>query len=178
MKKMNELQKLLLAVALTSISVVIDVLIKFVIPIETFGLPFYAIPIVIGSIVLGPIYGVMMALVGDTLGVLMSGYGYLALYALSAVSWGVVPGLIVRKKYHLLKLAIAVLLAYVLASLSNTFANFYYFGQTTAIATLFIRIALIIPNSIVIILMTHFLYLRLHMIYPNYLTIGKLNNTQ
>jgi ECF transporter S component (folate family) len=177
MKKMNDLQKLLLAVSLTSISVVIDVLIKYVIPVETFGLPFYAIPIVIGSIVLGPIYGVMMALVGDALGVLMSGYGYLFLYSLAAISWGLVPRLIVRNKYRIVRLAIGVLIAYLFASLSNTFANFYYFGQTTAIATLFIRLALIIPNSIVIIVLTHFLYQRLYVIFPTYLAIGQLDNT-
>ncbi|QWB95835.1 ECF transporter S component [Mycoplasmatota bacterium] len=177
MKKMNELQKLLLAVSLTSISVVIDVLIKYVIPIETFGLPFYAIPIVIGSIVLGPIYGVMMALIGDSLGVMMSGYGYLFLYSLAAVSWGVIPSLIVRNKYHFIKLAVGVFIAYICASLSNTFANFYYFGEVTAYATLFIRLALIIPNSVVIILMVHFLYQRLYAIFPTYLAIGQLDNT-
>ena len=52
MKKATELQKLLIAVALISISIAIDVIFKRLIPIETFGLPFYAIPIVLGSIVL------------------------------------------------------------------------------------------------------------------------------
>jgi len=176
MRKNKELLKLLLAVALTAISVVIDVLFKYVVPIETFGMPFYAIPLVLGSIILGPVYGVMMALVGDAIGVVISGYSYLPLYALAAISWGLIPG-IINRKYGFVKLIFSVLLAYLFANLSNTLANYVYFGQVTALATLAIRLLLIVPNSIIIILVTHLLYKRLYMIYPEYLMIQKANDT-
>ncbi len=178
MRRKNELKKLMFAVALTAISVVIDVMFRYYVPIETFGLPFYAIPLVIGSIVLGPTYGVMMALIADALAVLIGPYSYLPIYALAAVSWGLIPSLIVGKNYSLVKMSIGVICAYLLANISNTFANFYYFGSATAMASLLIRMLLIGPFSIVIILLTHTVYQRMSKMYPNYRTLKKQIDAQ
>ena len=178
MRKNNELLKVALAVSLTAMSVVIDVLLKYVININSFGLPFYAIPIIIGSVMLGPIYGVMMALVGDALGVLFAGYAYQPLYALAAVGWGGIPGLFMFRKYSAVKLVFAVLVAYIFASLSNTFANYFYWGQETTMATLAARLLLLPVNSAVIFIISHVLYVRLSHIAPEYMMIKRANNTQ
>ncbi len=177
MRKNRKLLKLLLAVSLTAMSVVIDVLCKLYITSDTFNLPYYAIPLILGSIMLGSGYGMMMALVGDALGVVLGGLTYMPLYSLAAVSWGAIPGLISRK-YSLTKVAFAIVLAYIFANLSNTFANYFYWGSTVAMTTLLLRIATIPLNSILLIVVTHILYKRLYVIFPEYMMIRKVNNAQ
>ena len=59
MKNNLQIQRLALA-SLTAISVVIDAFFKVMLNLQNFGLPFYAIPIVIGGIILGPLYGGIM----------------------------------------------------------------------------------------------------------------------
>lgn len=146
----KQLQKLVLAASLTAVSVVIDVFFKYALSIPNFGLPFYAIPIILGSIILGPGYGLAMAVVGDAIGVVISSQVYLPLFVLAPVMWGLIPGLFLHKRYNPFKLAYVVPLTYLLASLSNTFALYIYFGIHTTIALLILRMTLIPFNSIII----------------------------
>lgn len=178
MRKEKLLLKVLFAVALTSISVVIDAFFKYALNISNFGLPFYAIPLIMGSVMLGPIYGGVIALIGDAIGVLLTGYTYLPLYAIAALSWGIVPGIMMYKKYSVMKLGFSILGAYVIASLANTFANYYYFGYQTTLVTLGIRLALLPFNSVIIFIITKDLYKRLETIFPKYILKSNLKNTQ
>ena len=178
MKKHDLLVRVLFAVSLTAISVVIDVFFKFVLNISNFGLPFYAIPLVIGSMMLGPIFGGAMALIADGLGVLMSGYVYLPLFTIAALAWGIIPGLIIRKKYNVVKLSIAVLISYLMASLANSFALYFYYGAGTTFLTLVLRLSLLPLNSVIILMITKDLYKRLEVIVPKHLMLQLMNNTQ
>ncbi len=149
MNKQKELKRLALAAVLTAMSIAIDVFFKRVLGLHNFGVPFYAIPIVFGSILLGPIYGILMSLVGDAFGVLIAGFTYLPFFMIAPIMWGLIPGLLMRKKIsHLGRLAIALFLTYILVSLSNTFAIYYYYGEASAMATLYVRISLIPFNTI------------------------------
>lgn len=161
MNKNIVLKKVILASSFTTMSVVIDVFFKSILNISNFGLPFYAIPVVLGSIILGPIYGIGIALIADAFGVMMSGYVYLPLYALAAIFWGLVPGLLIRGEVRKPRLIISIFLAYLLANMSNTFANYYYFGFGTALTTLALRLALLPFNAVIIYYVTYDVNIRL-----------------
>ncbi len=146
----KQLQKIVLAASLAAVSVVIDVFFKYALGIQNFGLPFYAVPIILGSIVLGPLYGVIMAFVGDGVGVILANQGYLPMFVLAPIVWGLIPGLLLHKKYTANKLAYVIPLTYFLASLSNTLALYIHFDAQTTLALLVLRMGLIPFNSVII----------------------------
>jgi len=149
MKNSLLIKKVALASMLTALSVVIDVFFKYALAIQNFGLPFYAIPIVIGSIVLGPLYGTIMGFVGDAIGVAIASQGYLPMFVIAPMIWGFLPGFLLNKSYKLEKLAIVLFLTYILASISNTFAIFIHFGRATALLTIILRMSLIPFNTVI-----------------------------
>lgn len=157
----KQLQKIVLAASLAAVSVVIDVFFKHTLGIQNFGLPFYAVPIIIGSIVLGPLYGVIMAVVGDGVGVILANQGYLPMFVLAPIVWGLVPGLFLHKKYSKTKLAYIIPLTYLLASLSNTFALYIHFDRQTTLALLILRMGLIPFNSVIIYFVVKDVYQKL-----------------
>ena len=161
MKQNIILKKMILASSFTAISVIIDIFFKTILNIANFGLPFYAIPIVLGSMILGPFYGMGIGIISDAFGVFMSGYDYLPLYALAAVFWGLIPGLLNRGKVVKSKLIISIFLAYLFANLSNTLANYIYFGYQTALATMAIRLSLLPFNAVMIYMFTYDIYIKL-----------------
>jgi ECF transporter S component (folate family) len=150
MKNNVQLQKLVLGASLTALSVVIDVFFKVLLQIPNFGLPFYAIPIIIGAIMLGPVYGGIMALVGDAVAVLIVGVGYLPLFALGSMMWGIVPGLLLYKRYNAFRLASVIFLSYLLASSINTIAITVYYTVQASIPWFILRMTLIPFNSLII----------------------------
>ena len=170
MKTQRALKRLTLAATLTAISIAIDVFFKYALGLTNFGVPFYAGPIVFGSIILGPIYGVIMSVIGDAVGVMLSGYGYLPLFVIAPVFWGLVPGLIMRKDQdNLGKLAVTLFVTYSLASLGNTFAIYYYYSFESAMATLYVRLGLIPFNTIVMFYMMKELIKKLKPVSERYL---------
>ncbi len=146
----KQLQKIVLAASLAAVSVVIDVFFKYALGIQNFGLPFYAVPIIIGSIVLGPLYGVIMAIIGDGVGVVVANQGYLPMFVLAPMVWGFVPGLFLHKNYSKVKLAYVIPLTYLFASLSNTLALYIHFDMQTTVALLILRMGLIPFNSVIL----------------------------
>jgi riboflavin transporter len=168
MNRNNQIQRLVLAASLAAVSVVIDVFFKYALNIQNFGLPFYAVPIILGSIILGPVYGMAMAFVGDAIGVVVSNQGYLPMFVLAPIVWGVLPGLFLHKKYSAHKLAYVIPVTYILASLSNTLALFIHFGMETTMALLLLRMAFIPFNSIVIFFVVKDLYHKLLPFHERY----------
>lgn len=53
-----------------------------------------AVPMVIAGILFGPFAGGLVGLVADTVGCLFSGYGWMPLFAIPPILYGVVPGLL------------------------------------------------------------------------------------
>lgn len=80
-----------LAGTLAALSFVLKLYLSF----TTFDLriTFYEIPILIGSLVLGPIYGLFIAIASDFAYISLAGFPFSPLMALSAVMWGVIPAL-------------------------------------------------------------------------------------
>ena len=126
MVKQN-LRKLTLAAVLTALSIVLDILFKSIVPAnQSFGFPFYAIPLVVGSIVLGPIYGGMMGFISDAVGFFAGGsqFAYDFMFALQAISWGVIPYLIARRKSGWVRILLAVIVSHIMATSFSTLASF------------------------------------------------------
>lgn len=162
MNKSKEIQKLVIASSLVAISIVIDVFFKQVLSFNNFGVPFYAIPIIFGSIILGPIYGLAMGYVSDLVGFIAFPNGaYAFIFALSAMTWGFVPGLFLYKKYDKVKLGITVFVTHILATLANTVGLLMFLPYQTAIASLPIRLLMVPVNIVIITLLVDSLYKKL-----------------
>ena len=151
------LRKVTLAASLTALSVVLDILFKQFIPatVQNFiGLPYYAMPLIIGSMILGPIYGAMMAVTSDYFGTMASGVTYLPWFILSAVVWGVIPGLVLKYKDKAIKIGIVILVTHAFATLFNTYA-LYFYGWLRLNDLFFIRLTFIPIN---VSIMTFIIY--------------------
>lgn len=58
---------------------------------NTAGLPIYSIPLVIASLVLGPVYGLIVGITADIVMGLLGPYNYMPLFGISTVIWAVIP---------------------------------------------------------------------------------------
>ncbi len=162
MKKSREIQKLVLASSLVAISIVIDIFFKQVLSFNNFGVPFYAIPIVFGSIILGPLYGVVMGYVSDLVGFVAFPNGiYAFIFALSAMIWGFIPGLFLYKKFDKTRLVFTIILAHVLATVANTLGLLTFLPVETALASLTVRLSMIPINVVIITVLVSGLYHKL-----------------
>lgn len=162
MKQRNELRKLVLASSFVAISIVINIFFKQILGMRNFGVPFYAIPLVYGSIILGPIYGIIMGLVSDWVGFVIAPSGdFSLLFSLSSMVWGFVPGLFLYKKYNRVKLFVLVAITHVLATLANTIGLLFLLPVETALATLPYRIVLIPINVVIMGHSIHQLVIKL-----------------
>lgn len=89
------LQAVIMAGLLASIAFVLKLYLSF----TTFDLriTFYEIPILIGSIFLGPVLGGIIGLASDFAYISLAGFPFSFILAFSAVLWGVLPGLFLKK---------------------------------------------------------------------------------
>lgn len=152
-----EIKKVVWASILGAISVVIDIVFKLLIPVNTIGIPFYAIPIVIAAIFLGPKYSIAIAFLGDLVTVLLVGQTPLPLYSLASTMWGIIPGILFRKKHNFSWILLVIFITHLAVTLTNSFAYYIHFSGYNLKATLVtlpFRAAMIIPNSLVIALLT------------------------
>ncbi len=153
----NNIQKLALGAILAALSVVLKLTLEVWITIPGFGLPFYGIPLVLAGLYLGPLYGLIVALVADTTFGMIQ--GYLPLYAISSIAWGVIPSLFPKRK-NLGYWVLIIILTYVIATLGNTLANYVHFDVKVMMATLYYRLALIPLFSPIIAFIVNIIYLR------------------
>lgn len=163
MKKSRELQKLVLASSLVAISIVIDIFFKQILSFNNFGVPFYAIPIIYGSIVLGPIYGLIMGYVSDLVGFIAFPNGaYAFIFALGAMLWGFIPGLFLYRKYDRTKLVFVLIFNHILVTIANTLGLLTFLSRESALASLTIRLTMIPINVVIITILVHTLQEKLN----------------
>ncbi len=161
---------LALAGVLTALSVAIDVVVKQFMPSNNFGLPFYAIPLIVGGIVLGPVYGLMMGFVSDFIGFQLAPQGdFILLFALSAMGWGFIPGLFLKHKSSLEKIILVLFFTHVFATASNTGAMFLYGWGEYAMASLALRLWMLPVNVSFISVIVFYLNTRLQPVYDDFL---------
>jgi ECF transporter S component (folate family) len=173
MKNNTQIQKLVLAASLTAVSVVIDAFFRIILNIQGFGLPFYAIPLIIGGIVLGPLYAGIMGFVGDAIGIFMTGGTYMPFFVIAAILWGVIPGLLLHKRFSLFRLAWVVVLTYVLASTANTVAMLIYWPREITVAWFVLRMTLIPFNSIIIFMLVKDTHKKLIPFFEKYTLLNE-----
>ncbi|WP_025725473.1 folate family ECF transporter S component [Acholeplasma granularum] len=176
----KEIRKLTLAATLTAFSIVLDILFKTIVPSNlSFGFPFYAIPLVIGSIVLGPIYGGVMGFLSDAIGFFAAPKGdYNFIFALQAISWGIVPFLIARRNSKIWRVSLAILVTHIIASTLSTFADFMFqyltlgkdYEQALMIAGLNVplRLMMMPVNIVIISFITYQVNMRLEPLYVEF----------
>ncbi|NLL69018.1 MAG: ECF transporter S component [Acholeplasmataceae bacterium] len=157
-----QIKKIILGAILAAISAAIRLSSDYLFPSGgSFGLPLYSIPLVISSLYLGPWFSLIVGFVAD-LGIGFLGpYGYKPLFVISSLAWSFIPGLIARKNYNFGKMAIAIIISYLFASLGNTFAIWVHFGKGTAVGSLIVRLVMLISLSPFLIYINHVIYERL-----------------
>ncbi|HLT00411.1 MAG TPA: ECF transporter S component [Acholeplasma sp.] len=183
----KELRKITLAATLTAVSIVLDILFKlFIPPTFSFGFPFYAIPLVVGSIVLGPIYGGIMGFLSDLIGFYSNtnGYTYDILFALQAISWGVIPYFLAKRNSNWLNVGIAVTVSHIIATTFSSVAD--YVGSLVwnggnvegALSYMWIytstRLMIMPANIVIITAVVNFVNQRLAPVYDAYIGPLKL----
>ncbi len=97
-----------------------------------YRLTFYDIPLIISSIVLGPVVGGFVGFVTDWVYSILMGYP-IGLFTISSIIWGLIPGmlLIVLRRVNVRTLIIIILVTSVLAFTANTFALYIMYGSGT-----------------------------------------------
>lgn len=178
----EELKRITVASLLVAISVVLGVVFKTVVPAGlNFGFPYYAIPLVIGSLILGPIYGGMMGLISDYLGFIILPVGeYDVIFALRAVMWGVIPWFFATYKSKWYQVFLSIFFAHIFATLSSTFSNFLYQYLLTndydasilfATGNLGLRVSMLPVNVIIMTVLVHTINYRMVNVYEAYLNL-------
>ncbi|MDY0277371.1 MAG: folate family ECF transporter S component [Acholeplasma sp.] len=148
-----EIKKVVWAAMLAALSIVIDFTFNMIIPVQTMGTPYYAIPIIIAAIFLGPKYSIMIAFLGDLVTVLITpGVTFLPLFALASIMWGVIPGLLLKNNKKFINILLVVLITHLAVTSINSLALFvhYHKSVTGLMVDLPLRLGLIIPNTLII----------------------------
>lgn len=148
-----KLKHVVLASLLGALSVVIDMLLNILIPIDTVGTAYYAIPIIVIAIFFGIKYSLFIAFIADAITVLTLGIPFFPLFSLASVMWGVIPT-ILKPETKLWKKILVILITHILVTTINSVAiAVHYTGSFKAmLLELPIRLSLVIPNSIIIAL--------------------------
>lgn len=152
-----ELKKIVWAAILAALSIVIDIAFKMIIPLQTMGTAYYAIPIIIGAIFLGPKYSIWIAFISDFISVFIAGHTFFPLFSLASTLWGVIPGFLLKGKTNLKRILIVVFLTHLIVTTVNSFALYIHFHKTieALLVDLPLRYGLIIPNSLIIAILVH-----------------------
>ncbi len=162
--KQIELKKIALGAILAALSVVLNLMFSLWLPTDAFGFPFYSIPLILAGLFLGPLYGLIVAVVADTAFGLAQ--GYYPLFVISSIAWGLLPRLMTRKPLGI-KWYIIILITYIVSSLGNTFAIYVHFSKAAALGTLSIRLALLPVFAVLIAFVTKILYDRIYVALPD-----------
>lgn len=115
--------KMTLASILTALAIVLKIISRRLIPSDQFGIPLFALPLVLGSIMVGPIYGAVMGMITDYISMTMSPFPFSLFFFLSAVVWGLFPGLFNKLKGNKIKLLITLLITHLTVTTFNTFGK-------------------------------------------------------
>lgn len=166
------IKRLTLASMLVALSIVLDLIVKLIITAQDFSIPLYALPLIIGGAILGPIYGMVMGLIQDIVSffILPSGT-FNILFSVSAMMWGLFSGLLLRGKRHFTFVLGTVFISHVFVTTTNTIALWILFSRGAAL-NLILRAGMIPVNIIVLTILYQVLQDRLEDLAKGYLTNG------
>ena len=134
MKQRKQLLKISIAGVLAAMSVVIGLLCKDFFTFGYYRVTFENLPILLAGIVLGPVYGTAVGVVGDVISCFLSTNPAVnPIITVGAASVGLISGLVPRfiiKKRSVLQYALAVYPAHLVGQvLIKSFAKMVYFGM-------------------------------------------------
>lgn len=150
-----ELRKVVWASLLGAASIIIDMLFKLIIPIQVMGTPYYAIPIIIAAIFLGPKYSIPIAFLGDLVSTTLAGHTFFPLFSIASTLWGIIPGLLLKNTSNFTFILLVVFITHILVSATNSLALYIHYHNSIEglLVDLPLRLIMIIPNTIVITLL-------------------------
>ena len=150
-----DIRKVVWASALGALSIIIDMIFKLVVPLQTMGTPYYAIPIIVAGIFLGPKYSILVAFLGDLVSTTLAGDPYFIMFSIGSTLWGVIPGLLLYKKEGFKRIIFVVLITHIIVTLMNSYALYYHFHKSISalLIDLPLRAGMIIPNTLIISLL-------------------------
>jgi len=142
----------------TAILVSMSIVLKTFLVLDSpeFRLTFYGIPLIILGIMLGPVIGIIGGFVVDWIYVMVSPFAFsFNLFTLSAISWALIPALLLfrRKELSWKSIAIVVVITSITAFTINTLAlyTFYQEGIYAMLPLRFVTMLLKLPIQIVVI---------------------------
>lgn len=150
--------KLTLSAVLAALSIVLKLMTDYWLRTNFFGFPFYGIPLIISGLLLGPYYALLIGIVADTISGLI--IGYLPLFIFSTIAWAVLPCLFTKETKGA-KWYVVIFLTYLISSLLNTFAIWLHFSWGGAIGSLSTRLGVLPAFTIIISLITGYVFERL-----------------
>lgn len=172
---MKHIKKITLSAILIALSIVLDIIFKQITFTTTMGFPYYAIPVVIGSIVLGPLYGALIGASSDVISFFMFPQGTFSFWFIIAPTlWGLIPGFFVKSKANIWWLAIVLLTTHIIATAFNTLAMYQIGLWQLALSSLSLRIMLLPVNVVIITFLVFNINKRLEPIYDIYLNSSSL----
>ncbi len=157
MKQSHRLRMLILAGFFASMGVALK---HFAIQTAEFRLSFYDIPLFLGGMFLGPLFGLMIGFAVDWVYVLTSPWAFsFNFFTLSAMTWGFLGGLFffLPKKLNMVKLSVIIIITSVIAFTFNSI-QLYIMYNTGMFAVLPVRIIAMIlkwPLQIYVISMIY-----------------------
>ena len=118
----------------TAILVSMSVVLKSFLSLDSpeFRLTFYGIPLIILGIMFGPVIGIIGGFIVDWIYVIISPFAFsFNLFTLSAISWALIPALLLfrKKELSIRGIAIAVILSSLIAFSLNTLQLYIWTGQ-------------------------------------------------
>lgn len=145
------LRNIVWASLLAALSVVFDLAFKVIVP-NNIGFAFYAIPIIIAGMFLGVKYSIVIAILGDSVSVLLAGETFLPLFALGSLMWGLIPALLLNKDSDLKRIIFVVLITHLLVTSINSVALAVHIYKRVEglYLDLPFRLVMMIPSSLVI----------------------------
>ena len=159
MNNRKKMSRVVFSSILCAISIIIRISVEFLDGNPFFTIPFYAIPLVIASVLYGPLFGLVCGFIVDSISAYIIGYDYVFFAALVPICWGVMSGLFVhiRKKISFKWLLLGIFVAHIMATYINSFVMLVMFN--VPLNTVLVRL-IFIPSNIVIIAIISYHILR------------------
>lgn len=125
-KRLN-LKSAVTAALLSAMSIVLGKFLQIPIGISI-RISFESLPIILSSVLLGPVFGLLSGLVADLIGCLIAGYSVNPIITIGCSLMGVLPYLFMRKRSPKF-IFVAVILSHIICSMIiKTFGIIFYYG--------------------------------------------------
>lgn len=157
MKEKIKVKKLVILSLLMAMTTVL----KFVsIGNGEFRISLFEIPIILAGIISGPLMGIIVAFGGDLIYGIIGGYSYSFIMSLSAMMWGLMGGLLYKKKVKIIPLVLLILITSILTTINNSFQQYIWYKEGMW-ARLPLRIVVMLIKIVLLPILVYILHSRI-----------------